>query len=76
MNVFTEAFYCCLKYSIYKLVFICDYLMQEKLHLENLKASNRVLSYIRHEWKEASQRLAPFMNLKKTVKALRLKVSI
>ncbi|XP_024381023.1 uncharacterized protein [Physcomitrium patens] len=49
------------------------YQQWEKLHLENLKASNRVLSYIRHEWKEASQRLAPFMNLKKTVKALRLK---
>lgn len=49
--------------------------LQEKLHLDNLKASNYVLSFIRQEFKEVSHRLAPFTQLKKTVQAFRVKVS-
>lgn len=48
---------------------------QEKVHLENLKASNRVLGHMRQEWKEVSPRLAPLAKLKKTLQALRSKVS-
>lgn len=49
------------------------YTQWEKLHLENLKASNRVLGHIRQEWKEISPRLSPLNTLKKTLQALRLK---
>ncbi|KAG0584247.1 hypothetical protein KC19_3G196100 [Ceratodon purpureus] len=52
------------------------YQQWEKLHLENLKASNRVLGHMRQEWKEVSPRLSPLNTLKKTLQALRLKVSI
>ena len=44
------------------------------MHLENLKASTRVLGHIRHDWKDAVSRLTPLTNLKKTIQALRLKV--
>jgi hypothetical protein len=49
------------------------YQQWEKLHLENLKASNRVLGRMRQEWKEVSPRLSPLNSLKKTLQALRLK---
>jgi hypothetical protein len=49
------------------------YLQWEKLHLENLKASNRVLGHMRQEWKEVSPRLSPLNRFKKTLQALRLK---
>jgi len=50
-------------------------LPQEKLHIENLKASNFVLGYIRQEWKEISHRLSALPNFKKTLQVLRSKVS-
>jgi hypothetical protein len=49
------------------------YLQWEKLHIENLKASNRVLGYIRQEWKEVSPRLSALPRFKKTLQVLRSK---
>lgn len=48
--------------------------LQEKLHMENLKGSSRILGYIGSEWREVSSRLLPLASLKKTVQAMRLKV--
>ncbi|KAL2642219.1 hypothetical protein R1flu_009806 [Riccia fluitans] len=46
------------------------YKQWEKLHLENLNGSIRVLNHISSEWKEISARLTPFDDLKKTLQAL------
>ncbi|KAL3692870.1 hypothetical protein R1sor_006521 [Riccia sorocarpa] len=46
------------------------YKQWEKLHLENLKGSIRILNHLNNEWKETSARLAPLDDLKKTLQAL------
>ncbi|BBN01105.1 hypothetical protein MPTK1_2g04670 [Marchantia polymorpha subsp. ruderalis] len=50
-----------------------SYKQWEKLHLENLKGSTRILNHINNEWKDTSAHLIPLDDLKKTLLALSLK---
>ncbi|CAM6089854.1 unnamed protein product [Calypogeia fissa] len=49
------------------------YKQWEKLHLENLKASTRILNRINGNWKENATRLTPLDDFKRTLQALSLK---
>jgi hypothetical protein len=48
--------------------------LQEKLYLENQKASNYVLSHLLNDWKDAVARLTPVSDLRRTLQAFRTKV--
>jgi hypothetical protein len=47
--------------------------LQEKLYLENQKASNYVLSHLLNDWKFAVARLTPLSDLRRTLQAFRTK---
>jgi hypothetical protein len=48
--------------------------LQEKLYLENQKASSYVLSHLLNDWKDTVARLTPLSDLRRTLQAFRTKV--
>ncbi len=48
--------------------------LQEKLYLENLKASSYVLGHLLSDWKDTFAHLTPLSDLQRTVQVFRTKV--